>query len=95
MVGKNQKSEIKSLKFNQNEVTDKGLLALLKAIGKKENLIKELSFVQNQITDEGANIVCNWLQRQRMRKVANQMNIVTCDLSMNKVLHKSLKEVEA
>ena len=47
MIGKNQKSEIKSLKFNQNEVTDKGLFALLKAIGKKDNGIKELSFVQN------------------------------------------------
>ena len=87
VFGKNQKSELSTIKFNTNEVTNEGLFAILKAIEKKDNAVSELSFTQNQISGEGSSFLCNWLKKQRTRNVQHNMNLVSCDLSMNKVMH--------
>ena len=47
MIGKNPKTQLESIKFNQNEVSDEGLKRLLQAVERKFNSIKELSFVEN------------------------------------------------
>lgn len=64
------------------------------AIEKKVNEIKELSFIENQITQDGAEFVYNWLKKHRMKDVPHNLNMINCDLSLNKVMHNALVEVE-
>jgi len=49
-----RKSDLESIKFNSNDITDLGLTKLLEAIQNKPNKIKDLSFVSNNMTDEAA-----------------------------------------
>ena len=58
-------SNIASLKFNNNEVSDIGFIALVDAIEKKPNEIAELSFVENCITDKSANFLVEMIKRLR------------------------------
>ena len=93
-IGANRKSQLTTLKFSDNEVTDKGLKRLLGAIEKNVNKLEALHFASNELTDEGAFFLYNWLKKQRMRDVEHNLNIVTFDLSLNKILRKHYKDVE-
>ena len=46
-LGRNVKSILRSIKFNQNQISDQGLTNLLQSIEKKHNCIMELSFIEN------------------------------------------------
>ena len=37
----------------------------------------------------------SWLKRLRMKDVSHNLNIIWCDLSLNKVMHKALNDVES
>ena len=93
LVGENYKA-IQKLKFKDNCVTDYGFRKLLQAIEKRDNKISELSFVENDLTDESGFFLYQWLKRLRMQDVGWSMNVIVCDISLNKVLYKTLKEVE-
>ena len=92
-MGDNYKA-IQKLKFKDNCVTDYGFRKLLQAIEKRDNKISELSFVENDLTDESGFFLYQWLKRLRMQDVGWSMNVIVCDISLNKVLYKTLKEVE-
>ena len=43
----------------------------------------------------GAEFLHTWLKKLRTKNVSHNLSIVSCDLSMNKVMYKELKEIEA
>ena len=53
-IGNHRKSIISKLKFNNNKISDKGLIALFNAIEKQDIKIKELSFNENDLMDDAA-----------------------------------------
>jgi len=89
------KSRLKSLYFDNNEIGDVGLKKLLGALDSQSNKVCKLSFVDNNLTDASASFLWHWLKRQRMRDVDYSMNLVVCDLSLNKIMLKNMKEVES
>lgn len=93
-IGTNIKSKINILRFNHNEVSDLGFRKLLRAIEENENHIQEISFSENQLTDSAAIYLVSFLKNIRMQDVEHSMNIVAVDLSLNKILFKTLKDVE-
>ena len=93
-IGSSYKSRIRIIRFNQNEISDDGFHKLLQAIEENVNTIRELSFSENQLTDSAAIYLCNFLKNIRMQDVEHSMNLVEVDLSLNKILHKTLKDVE-
>ena len=46
------------------------------------------------MTDEIPFFITNWLKNLRSKDVPHSMNMVTCDISLNKCMPKSIKEVE-
>ena len=93
-IGSNKKTELKVIKLNYNHITDVSVVKLLKAMEKYENKIEELHFYENDLTDESAYFIANWIKNMRMKDVPHSMNLVQCDMTMNKCMPKSLKEVE-
>ena len=51
--------------------------------------------MDNDLTDEGAFFFFNWLKKHRMRDVKHSLQIVSCDFQFNKIMWKTLKEVES
>ena len=80
-IGANRKSRLATLKFSNNSVTDKGLKRLLKAIEVRENCLEAIYLTANNLTDEGAFFLHSWLQKQRMRDVEHNFNILIFDLT--------------
>ena len=93
-IGSSVKSVIQTIKFNNNEISDRGFRRLFTAIEKNVNTITELSFVENDLSDDGAFFLYNWLKQIRLRDVPHNLNLVQCDLSLNKIMHKTVREVE-
>lgn len=92
---KHFKSHLETLRLNQNDITDRGFKKLIQAIEAQPNEIQELGFIDNDLTDEGALFFYHWLKRHRMRDVAHSMQIIQCDFQLNKIMWKTLKDVES
>ena len=93
-IGLSHKQKIRTIKFNQNEISDIGFRKLLRAIEENQNTIRELGFSENQLSDSAAIYLVNFLKNIRMQDVEHSMNIIEVDLTCNKILFKTIKEVE-
>ena len=93
-IGCSIKQKIRTIKFDQNEISDIGFQKLLHAIEENVNMIRELGFAENQLSDTAATYLVNFLKNIRMQDVEHSMNILEVDLTLNKILFKTVKEVE-
>ena len=93
-IGCSVKQNIRTIKFNQNEISDIGFRKLLQSIEENENTIRELGFSENQLSDSAAIDLVNFLKNIRMQDVEHSMNILDVDLTLNKILFKTVKDVE-
>ena len=71
-----------------------GFRKLLKAIDENVNLIREIGLSENQLSDHGAVHLVHWLKNMRMKDVEHSLNLCIIDISLNKVLYKTQKDVE-